>query len=389
MAINPYKQIVILDNSYRIVESPSKPCSSIEMLRIIKQIVKRDGLDPSLLQLTDELKGSFDKKLAGRVQALENIFGTWLTSLLKSFLCMNSKQKRVNALYEKITKAPLVLELLKEALEKNSFQTASWLLKNFPHALEQKNEKGNTLLHESILSGNKNAAAFLLDQGADPNALGEGEKPPLHMAIEKKLARGEEQTSLELTQLLLSKKAQANLIYHGGNTPLLLAVTIEAVEHARHLIAAEANTNHERILAVNNLVVTPLNQALATRNIPMMVLLLEHKADPNGKSQEKDGETSPILFQALRLGIFEILKLLLDKGASLEKCNNNGTPPLHAALKCLKKGERSRVVGLMLEKGAKVEQKNSKGKTIVQSKRLKQDQELMNLLNLPANPQAS
>ncbi len=165
---------------------------------------------------------------------------------------MNSKQKQVNALYEKITKAPLVRELLKEALEKNSFQTASWLLKSFPHTLEQKNEKGNTFLHESILSGNKNAAAFLLDQGADPNALGEGEKPPLHMAIEKKLARGEEQTSLELTQLLIEKKAQVNLVYHGGNTPLLLAVTIEAVEHARHLIAVEANTNHERILAVNN-----------------------------------------------------------------------------------------------------------------------------------------
>jgi ankyrin repeat protein len=390
MAINPYRQLEILNNSYCIVESPSKPCSSLELLKKIKQVVKRDGLDPALLQLTDQLKGSFDKKLAARVQRLENIFGHWLTSILKSIFCMNSKQKQVNVLYDKITKALPVLELLKEALEKNSLQTASWLLKRFPQTLERRDEKGNTLLHEFILSGNEKAAIFLLNQGADPNALGEGEKPPLHRAIEKKLTKGEEQKSLELTQLLITKNAKANLIYPSGNSPLLFAVTIEAVEHARLLINAGADTNHERIIKGNGILVTPLNQALATRNIPMMELLLEHQADPNGKGQEKAGETSPILFQALRLGNFDILKMLLDKGASLEKCNSNGLPPLYAALKYLQKGERSRIVGLLVDKGAQVGQKNGKGKTIAQSKRLKQDQDLLNLLkekgvSIPAN----
>lgn len=380
MAINPYKQIEILDSSYRILESLSKPSSSIEMLTKIKRIAKRDGLDPALRRLADQLKGSFDKKFAARVQTLENIFGRWVTSILKAILCMNSKQKQVNILHGKIAKALPVWELLKEASEVNGVQTATWLLKNFPFALEQRNEQGNTLLHEAIISGNEKAAAFLLDQGADPDALGQEGKPPLHRALEKKRTPGEEQKSLEFTRLLLSKKAQANLIYHGGNTPLLFAVTLEAFEHAKLLIEAGADTNHERMFDDNRLLVTPLNKALALRHIEMMQLLLDHGADPNGKSEECADQASPILFQALKIGRFDIIKLLLDKGANVEKCNRHGVPPLYGALKCLNRGERSRVIRLMLDKGAKVEQKNSKGKTIAQSKRLKQDQELIKLL---------
>lgn len=380
MSTKVYLQLEIYERGYQIKNDPSKPSSAADLLKKIKQVAKRDGLDPALKSFADQLKEAFDKKLAARVQTLENLFGSWITSLLKAILCMNSKQKKVQAQYDKIQKILPAQELFGEALEKNSLPIASSLVRSFSLDLDKKDEKGNTLLHRFIQTGNKEAVRLLLQLGANPNALGEKNKSSLHCAIEKHRIPEQRQLSLELVQLLLEYKADVNLVYHEGYTALLLAATVEACDIARLLIAVKANPNHERINPSNRIVTTPLNVALMARNIEMMKLLLENGAHAKGKSQDVEGETSPILFQAFTIGRVDIIQLLLDRGASVEDCNIRGRPPLYAAFKLTQKGQRAEVVNLLLDRGAKVEQEKSKGKTIAQSKKLKRDVELIAIL---------
>lgn len=380
MSTKVYLRFEIHEKGYHFQQTLVKSSSAADQLEKIKQIAKRDGLDPTLKSSAIQLKEAFDKKLASRVQTLETIFGSWVTSLLKVVLCMNSKQRQVQAHYDKIQKILPAHELFKEALEKNSLMMASSLIKSFQLDLNQKDEQGNTLLHTFIQSGNIGAARLLLRFGADPSTLGAGDKSPLHCAIEKYRISDQQQLSKDLVQLLLEYKADVNLVYHEGYTALLVAATVEACDIAGLLIEAGARPNHERINPENHLVVTPLNVALSTRNTALMKLLLEKGANAKGKSQEVEGETSPILFQAFTKGRIEHIKLLLDHGASVEELDSRGHPPLYAALKHLGKGARGPVVNLLLDKGAKVEQKNSKGKTIAQSRKLQEDPELLAIL---------
>ncbi|MBS0649116.1 MAG: ankyrin repeat domain-containing protein [Verrucomicrobia bacterium] len=394
MATKVYLQFKIQEQGYQCQQAPVKPSSTADQLKKIKQIAQRDGLSPFLKSSADQLKEAFDKKFAVRVQTLESIVGSWITSILKVILCMNSQQKQVQAQYDKIQKILPAQELLKEALEKNSLAIASSLMKSFHLDLEQKDEKGNTLLHRFIQKGSIEAVRILLQLGASPNILGEEDKSPLHRAIEKYHYSEHRKLSLELVQLLLEYKADVNLVYHDGYTALLLAATVEACDIAGLLLGAGASPNHERINPDHRHVTTPLNVALSTRNAAMMRLLLEKGADARGKSQDVDGQTSPILFQAFSIGKVDLIELLLDRGASVEECNIRGRPPLYAAFKLAQKGERAQVVNLLLDRGAQVNQEKSKGKTIAQSKKLKRDVELSAILKrrgiqLPAPSQSA
>ncbi|MDE9440033.1 ankyrin repeat domain-containing protein, partial [Staphylococcus xylosus] len=71
---------------------------------------------------------------------------------------------------------------------------------------------------------------------------------------------------------------------------------------------------------------TPLLQAVANGNVAIAKLLLKHRAMVDLKPVR--GDITPLV-SAIQCGHEEMVQLLLDNGANMEKdCDNNQMPPL-------------------------------------------------------------
>ena len=124
----------------------------------------------------------------------------------------------------------------------------------------------STLLHISIFRLNLSILKFLLDAGADPNALNHNEETPLHSA-----ARFTRNT--EVFRMLLEAGADPNV--------------------------------------KDGFTLTPLHHAALVDLRDVIVLFLEYGADIN--VQGKNGDTA--LSFAISDGYYDLVKLLLEKGA--------------------------------------------------------------------------
>lgn len=81
-----------------------------------------------------------------------------------------------------------------------------------PSVLTAREWDDATLLHLAVGQNHKELAEFLLDKGADVNALTQDHLTPLHMAAQN--------GNLEIVQLLLSRKAKLDAVDSKGWTPL-------------------------------------------------------------------------------------------------------------------------------------------------------------------------
>jgi ankyrin repeat protein len=148
-----------------------------------------------------------------------------------------------------------------------------------------------------------------IDQGADwPDELA-GDTPspprdPLATTVLDALRRGDRGGA---DRVLKSNAAAARAIGTGGITPLMYAVLYGDVMMARRLLDMGADPNVR-------------NDAGATAAMwavddpEMMRLLLDRGADPNVRSA--DGRTAVVL-AAARAGAVDVVRLLLDRGATL------------------------------------------------------------------------
>ena len=102
-----------------------------------------------------------------------------------------------------------------------------------------------------------------------------------------------------------------------------------------------------------------LMQSVIGGHAPVVLLLLEHGADVNGKHTVG---TSLLHCAAIfakgeaRLGV---VKLLLDKGADVSATDDQGETPLHHAAR----GGRDTAVPLLLQRGAHVQATSDRGST--------------------------
>jgi ankyrin repeat protein len=137
------------------------------------------------------------------------------------------------------------------------------ILREDPQQLEARDEQGMTPLHMAVQGMRLEVARFLLDRGADVNALNEDERSPLHLAA----LRGDE----AMTRLLLERGAEPNArtrVEVGWRTPLHLAALRGDVAVTRALLERGADPD-----ALDDTDWTPREYAAGWDHHPIAALL--------------------------------------------------------------------------------------------------------------------
>ena len=244
------------------------------------------------------------------------------------------------------------------------------------------NNKGLTPLHRASKGwhdGYPDIVRLLLDYGANANAHDDDRNTPLHFAASK--------CHLEVTRMLLERKADIDslnsngltplhrasegwhegflgvvqlLLYHGANvnvhdndrnTPLHFAASEGHPEVVRVLLEHKADVN-----AMNKEGLTPLHRTFERRRGDIARLLLNHGADT--KVHDKSGNT--LLHLAALAGDFELARISLEHIAEVVNSqNDDGSSPFLLALEC----RNTDVAQLLLEHNADVHMYGKYGDT--------------------------
>jgi ankyrin repeat protein len=221
---------------------------------------------------------------------------------------------------------------------------------------------GATALVLAIINYHYDFAALLLDHKADPNLADTTGMAALYAAVDMNsmpwmFGRPEIPAPSKVTALELIE----DLLRHGADPNAAL----KAVEFQR------AHTDGDPALGVG---ATPFLRAAKAADLPVMKLLLAHAADPNVRM--KNGNTALMLAAGLgyRDGNMAVptrdrgtpqeaiaaIQLCLDRGADIHAAGASGDTALHDAV--TGRGDPE-IIRYLVEHGASPEAKNGKGQT--------------------------
>jgi uncharacterized protein len=219
-----------------------------------------------------------------------------------------------------------------------------------------------TALSLAIINAHYDAAALLLDLGADPNIGDITGMTPLYAAIDLNTfadtpGRPTPRPSGKLDAVAVVKA----LLEHGANPNAILNAPILVRVHDRGDGTLGAGA-------------TPLMRAAKKGDTEMMRMLLAHGADP--KRRTKVG-TETLMFasglggagrftafedkQATEDDFIEAASLCLERGADINAVNENGQTSLHLAVTVRSEA----FITFLIERGAKVDIKDKQGRTAI------------------------
>jgi len=210
-----------------------------------------------------------------------------------------------------------------------------------------KTDAGLTALHLAVTSTAK--VRMLLDAGADVKAVSSAGRTPLIVAAS---ANG----SVEVVRLLLARGADVNDTDGAGITPLVAAANVNDIDVAKLLLAHGANPSK---ISTAEGVSTPLTGAARNGNAELVRLLLASKPDVNAIGAETGPKVKNGLIQfgritALHMGAVsgspEVVKLLLDAGATVDPLDVRGMTPLMFAIATDR--PHPRIIRMLLQAGA-------------------------------------
>ncbi|MCW3051269.1 MAG: Ankyrin, partial [Chthonomonadales bacterium] len=246
--------------------------------------------------------------------------------------------------------------------------------------------QGRSPLENALRTGHSDLVRLLVRRGANVNAAGNTELPPLMTAVSK--------GSIADVRFLLEKGADATFVSPNGENLLMSVQTPGSLEMVRLLVEHGAPVQG-RIKDYNRSVLEILAE---TADAPMIQYLLEHGAGPDLTTKDSDGETP--LAMAARGGNLAVVQLLLAKGGDPNTVDSEGDTPIHHAVHSLLRGvqeessrerrraekpglkangeaveavqpekphngvaERAAVILLLAKQGAKLEVRNKAGST--------------------------
>jgi ankyrin repeat protein len=235
--------------------------------------------------------------------------------------------------------------------------------------LNVQDPEGATALAIAIINLHYDAAALLLDKGANPNLVDITGMGPLYAAV-----------NMNTLQWIQGRPAPA------------LEGTVDAVALVNKLIDKGADVNarlskpplrrhhdfqSDRFMGDGG---TPLFRAARLGDIALARVLLNRGADPF--LTKKDGTTSlmiaagvglgpvrgedPNLVKPSEEGSIEIVKLLLDRGVDINAANDVGTTALIGAVVSSQgagNGTRDQLAAFLVSHGAKLDARDKKGMT--------------------------
>src|SRR5262249_10475926 len=152
-----------------------------------------------------------------------------------------------------------------------------------------------------IQKGDRKAALERIRAGADVNEAQPDGTRPIHWAIYK--------VDYELLDLLIAKKAKADVTNEFGATPLAEAAKVADARMVKALLAAGAGVEGANLEGESALML-----AIKTGSVPVVKMLIDAGANVN--TIEKEHHQTPLMYaSAAKKNAGEMVKLLLAKGA--------------------------------------------------------------------------
>jgi len=214
------------------------------------------------------------------------------------------------------------------------------------YKFDEKDDTDTTPLLLAAAGGHYELVEFLVEKGADINAVDNKGRNVLHCAALGNI----HQNTMKKLVAAATKKALA-AVDKRGYTPLHVAAMNGSTDALYAMLKEGAQV--DALAEKNGL--TPLHVACASGRTSCVAALLMNKADANAATTE--GLTP--LHVAARNGNAGICALLLRSGAKTSSKAKNGMTPLHCA--CFK--ENFRTLGVLFDHGASVNAQDESGST--------------------------
>lgn len=270
-------------------------------------------------------------------------------------------------------KSPVDLTLLEKSAE-NSAKIMQMIIDKVDKKLINDSLEGKTPLIIAVGNSYIDTAKILIENGADVNAIdfegwsalsyavnnGDIEiakllltnkakiKDELLIAIKSPIV----ESRINIIKLLIDNKANINYTDEDEFTPLNIAIEIGDMELTKFLITNGAN--------VNSLMqdgVSLIGYAIAQNNMDLLQILIENGANVNYMGGDSWADTP--LQTASRLGLDNVVRILLTRNADINAVDMNGNTALHTAAL----NSQLSVVKLLLEKNPNLDIQNKVGNT--------------------------
>ena len=270
-------------------------------------------------------------------------------------------------------KSPVDLEALEKSAE-NSAKITEMLIGKADKNIINDSLEGKTPLIIAVGNSYIDTAKILIENGADVNAVdiegwsalsyavNNGDIEIAKLLLENKVKIKDElliaikspivESSINIMKLLIDNKANINYTDENGFSPLNMAIESGDMELTKFLITNGAN--------VNSLMqdgVSLIGYAIAQNNMDLLQILIENGANVNYTNGDSWADTP--LKTASRLGLDNVVRILLTRNVDINAVDMNGNTALHTAAL----NSQLSVVKLLLEKNPNLDIQNKVGNT--------------------------
>lgn len=270
-------------------------------------------------------------------------------------------------------KSPVDLTLLEKSAE-NSTKIMQMIIDKVDKKLINDSLEGKTPLIIAVGNSYIDTAKILIENGANINAVdiegwsalsyavNNGDIEIAKLLLENKAKIKDElllaikspivESSINMMKLLIDNKANINDTDENGFTPLNITIESGDMELTKFLITNGAN--------VNSLMqdgVSLIGYAIAQNNMDLLQILIENGANVNYTVGDSWANTP--LQTASRLGLDNVVRILLTRNVDINAVDINGNTALHTAAL----NSQLSVVKLLLEKNPNLDIQNKVGNT--------------------------
>ena len=265
------------------------------------------------------------------------------------------------------------LKLL-ESLSQNSAKIMQMIIDKVDKKLINDSLEGKTPLIIAVGNSYIDTAKILIENGANINAVdiegwsalsyavNNGDIEIAKLLLENKAKIKDElliaikspivESRINMMKLLIDNKANINYTDENGFNPLNIAIESGNMELTKFLITNGAN--------VNSLMqdgVSLIGYAIAQNNMDLLQMLIENGANVNYTNGDSWANTP--LQTASRLGLDNVVRILLTRNADINAVDMNGNTALHTAAL----NSQLSIVKLLLEKNPNLDIQNKVGNT--------------------------
>lgn len=270
-------------------------------------------------------------------------------------------------------KSPVDLTLLEKSAE-NSAKITEMLIGKADKNIINDSLEGKTPLIIAVGNSYIDTAKILIENGANINAVdiegwsalsyavNNGDIESAKLLLENKAKIKDElliaikspivESRINMMKLLIDNKANINYTDENGFNPLNIAIESGDMEVTKFLITNGAN--------VNSLMqdgVSLIGYAIAQNNMDLLQILIENGANVNYTNGDSWADTP--LKTASRLGLDNVVRILLTRNVDINAVDMNGNTALHTAAL----NSQLSIVKLLLEKNPNLDIQNKVGNT--------------------------